>query len=767
MTASSTFSTGVFSSAFSILLLIFVTAGVFTFPAYSIVLVVAIVSYIVALWFMPFLWLYVLLFITLAVNLAPWTGRYIVDELDIFVAVTGAFFLFQLKPKYKVSKQFYIATALVVFCFATSFDSSWFNVFSPAYANFYVTPLNGFIIFKGLLWALLLSWIFNQQRVESETKAYKHLFLASILGSLTLFVIIMWEKQVLVTLFTDTDIYTKVNTFFNLSSAYRTTGIISGMHTGGESIDGMYLFLLPLTVGACFFFKRYWLRFIALAAVVGVMYGVLMGFTRATYGASFIAITVVCLMCFVQKFREKAQLERQTKDYTNAKSSLLIFAVGYAVAFSLLFYSVYTLHQYAGYYAELSAGLMYSLCIYLGSNRKIPLFLKIMIVVIGGLLFFNINIDSFENSQWVDAEDVSSSSVYSAIGGCAVAFICLFALALKRSVHIARIGTETIVLVLVSILLAAAFFGARINIRAETSTRDLDTRLSHWQSIIDSGNWSSTNIFFGHGLGSMPTNYALSGAAELDRIGTFAIDKDKSVLNVIPGSDLMLTQRFNADSNEDYLLEIIYRANEKIKVAVGICRRNMIIFEFWAHGCGNIERIYLPPSNENESNSQIITLKATKDSFFALPAALTLKATVGDVPLEIDSISLLNLNGRELLSNASFSEGGDFWFFYYDFEHLAWHIKNLYLSFAYQFGVVGVLLILTLITATFIGFYKSEQLLSLPCAMFTAFLAGQFAFGIFGDPTDSARTAMWFYFIMFGALSSVPSKVISEIKEDV
>ena len=161
-----------------------------------------------------------------------------------------------------------------------------------------------------------------------------------------------------------------------------------------------------------------------------------------------------------------------------------------------------------------------------------------------GFLFFYVNIDSFENSQWVDAENISSSSVYSAIGGCVVAFVFLFALALKRSVHIARIGTETIVLVLVSILLAAAFSGARINIRAETSTRDLETRISHWQSIIDSGNWSGANIVFGHGLGRMPANYALSGAAELDRIGTFAIDKDKSVLKVIPGSDLMLTQRF-------------------------------------------------------------------------------------------------------------------------------------------------------------------------------------------------------------------------------
>lgn len=346
-------------------------------------------------------------------------------------------------------------------------------------------------------------------------------------------------------------------------------------------------------------------------------------------------------------------------------------------------------------------------------------------------------------------------------------FCLFFYLALKRSVHVGRIGTQTIVLVLVSILLAAAFSGARINIRAETSERDLDTRLSHWQSIIESGNWNGLNIFFGHGLGSMPANYALSGAAKLEKIGTFAIDKDKSILKIVPGSDLMLTQRLEADSQGAYLLEISYQANEEVNIEVGLCRRNMIIFEFWAHGCGNIERRALPITVESESRRFIVGLTATKDGLYSLPAALTIKTTTGSAPLSIESISLLNTYGQELLRNGNFSEGLDFWFYYYDFEHLAWHIKNLYLSFAYQFGVVGSLLIFALITAAFIGFYKSEQLLSLPCAMFTAFLAGQFAFGIFGDPTDSARTGMWFFFMLFGAMGPATSLARRESQVNV
>jgi hypothetical protein len=112
-------------------------------------------------------------------------------------------------------------------------------VFAPLSNNFYVSPLNGFVIFKGLVWALALVWTFNQQKRDNSDKALKHLLQASMLAALASFIIVMWEKQVLGTLFSDADVFTKVNTFFNLSSAYRTTGIVSGMHTGGESIDGL------------------------------------------------------------------------------------------------------------------------------------------------------------------------------------------------------------------------------------------------------------------------------------------------------------------------------------------------------------------------------------------------------------------------------------------------------------------------------------------------------------------------------------------------
>ena len=144
------------SLIFSLLLLIFTVYGIVAFPAYQIVLTASIVAYLLALTRFPFLWLYVLLFITIAVNLAPWTGRYIVDELDFFVAVTGIYFLLINKTRHKNTRHFYIAIGVVALCLLTSFDSSWINAFGPTYSNFYDSPINGLVIFKGLIWALLL-----------------------------------------------------------------------------------------------------------------------------------------------------------------------------------------------------------------------------------------------------------------------------------------------------------------------------------------------------------------------------------------------------------------------------------------------------------------------------------------------------------------------------------------------------------------------------------------------------------------------------------
>lgn len=739
------------SLIFSLLLLTFMIYGMVTFPAYQIALTASIVAYLFALRILPFLWLYVLLFITIAVNLAPWTGRYILDELDFFVAATGFYFLLINKTRHKNTRHFYIASGVVALCLLTSFDSSWINAFGPTYSNFYVSPLNGLVIFKGLLWALLLSWIFYQQKADEPEKALKHLLLAAMLGSFVMFVVIMWEKQVLDTLFSSADIYTKVNTFFNLSSAYRTTGIISGMHTGGESIDGMYLFLLPLTLGACFLLNQPVYRFAAIASVVGVMYGVLMGFTRATYAASFIAMAVLSGMFFINLF--KRQLNNKSTSATAAFPWGR--AVALTVAYSLLFYSVYRLHGYSGYFAELSAAVVYAVSVLCGVSRTPLLGLRAAALVVAFISFAYINVDSLQNSQWVDANNVAMQEVYLAICGALTAFVLLF-LARKPTENkpdFVRLSIETLVVLLLSVLIAAAFSGARITIRAETTDRDLDMRLSHWQGIVDSGRWSTSDILFGHGLGAMPTDYALSGAGKLDKIGTFAVDKQNQSLVIIPGSDLMLSQRLSLDNDGAYLFEITYQAEEDVRVAVALCRRNMIIFEFWAGGCGNTVRQNLPASPQGESRSYLMGLTATPDSVFSLPAALTLKATVGKVPLIVESVSLVDASGNELLNNPSFETGSDFWFFYYDFEHLVWHIKNIYLSFAYQFGVVGTLLIVVLILTGFMAFYQSKQLLSLPAAIFSAFLAGQFAFGLFGDPTDSARTSMWFYFMLFGALT--------------
>ncbi|WP_420933491.1 hypothetical protein ACOJR9_13705 [Alteromonas sp. A081] len=742
------------SLTFALLLLAFVVYGIATFPAYQIVLTVSVVMYLFALRLFPFLWLYVLLFITIAVNLAPWTGRYIVDELDFFVAATGIYFLLINKKRQKNTRHFYIASGLVFLCLYTSFDLSWLGAFSPMHSNFYVTPLNGLVIFKGLLWALLLSWVFYQQKADEPEKALKHLLLAAMLGGFVMFVVIMWEKQVLGTLFSGADIYTKVNTFFNLSSAYRTTGIISGMHTGGESIDGMYLILLPLTLGACFYFKNNVARFTAIGAVVGVMYGVLMGFTRATYAASFIAIAVLCVMYFLQKWRSAAVLEtgsNTTRLSANNVSLMMVF--GNVISYALLFYAVYQLHKFTGYYAELSAGFLYALILLLSTYRRISTLITLPILILAYLGFTYINLDSFQNSQWVDKDTMSGLSLYFHIALPLLAFVGVFMFNRKREIDLARIGMETIVLLLVSVLLAAAFSGARINIRAETSTSDLNTRLEHWQGIIDSGRWNTSDILFGHGLGTMPTNYALSGAGELDKIGTFEFNKQQETLTIIPGSDLLFSQRLSLDNQGAYLFEITYQASEEVKVAVAICRRNMIIFEFWAGGCGNTIRRSLPATSEGQSKTYLMGLTATPDSMFALPSALTIKATVGKVPLIVESITLTDAYGQQLLHNPSFNNGSNFWFFYYDFEHLVWHVKNIYLSFAYQFGVLGVLLIAALIVSAYFTFYRNNQLFSLPSAVFSAFLAGQFAFGLFGDPTDSARTGMWFFFMLFGAIA--------------
>jgi hypothetical protein len=61
-----------------------------------------------------------------------------------------------------------------------------------------------------------------------------------------------------------------------------------------------------------------------------------------------------------------------------------------------------------------------------------------------------------------------------------------------------------------------------------------------------------------------------------------------------------------------------------------------------------------------------------------------------DSAIDIAQVRLIDPQGREWLANGDFAAGGDRWFAYNDFQHLAWHLKSLYVAIYFDLGWLGV-----------------------------------------------------------------------------
>ncbi|RDV29188.1 hypothetical protein DXV75_01635 [Alteromonas aestuariivivens] len=679
------------------------------------------------------LWLYVLPVLTVGLNLAPWTGRYVADELDFFVLLTLA--VASAKRDFGVhlaQRSKLVAIAFVALCIFVTQPFDFVGLFEPMTTNFYHTPLFGAAILKGIVYALLLSWLLQAQFQQHSEKTLNHFLCAGLLTTFVLFVLVLWERGILATWASDSGLWLKLHALANFSSIYRITGQIAGMHTGGESLDGILLFLAPVNLMAVMYFRSSRSRFISLLAMGCLLYCILVGFTRATYAATAIGLATVAAMYWWSV--------RGRNSGANELATVVLYAA--------LLLGTFLVFQRAGYYALIASGGLLVASLWITQQRGVLKAGYWPAMVGVALVFLLIAVKSYLDSRWI--EQSLAQSVWLA-AGIIVCLVSTLALARRSpeaepvSQVLFRGGAYT----LVAAVMVTSLSGSRITIRNETIWADLQTRLTHWQAVLDSGEPSLTAQFLGNGLGSFPLNHALNNIEVVAKDGTFSVSQGQGLLELDSGGDLQLGQRVNVTPGGEYSLQFRYRARGPAGLLVKVCQRNLIIFEHWAGNC-TTEKFRFEPSQEFKTVSKQIKLDSFDASAFALPATFLIGQNNSSGKTGLTGLALLDGTGNNLISNGDFSAGMDQWFFYHDFSHLPWHIKNLYVSVYYQLGFLGCVLFVV-ICVMGIGRYRHSGTVAEGALRITflGILAAYLAFGFFGDPTDSARANMWFYLAVF------------------
>jgi hypothetical protein len=124
--------------------------------------------------------------------------------------------------------------------------------------------------------------------------------------------------------------------------------------------------------------------------------------------------------------------------------------------------------------------------------------------------------------------------------------------------------------------------------------------------------------------------------------------------------------------------------------------------------------------------------------------------TSNETAVDIDNVQLADRHGINLLANGDFSRGSTYWF-YSSFDHLNWHVKNIFVQLYFEQGWLGLVLFSLLALTSIISLWsmanRGEIIFLVPLASLVALLS----VGLFGSPLDTPRLDFLLYFIILAA----------------
>ncbi|MBE0475108.1 VanZ family protein, partial [Rhodoferax sp.] len=244
---------------------------VFNFPAFPWLVGLVLAASAVAVWYRP-IWAFVIIPAALPVfDLAPWSGRFFLDEFDALLLICLAVAYNRAPaPSLKLLKPD-LALALVGGLVALSFVISAILGLQAAGLpdtnsfNSYFSPYNALRIVKGAVWAALFIGLFR--RFGAAGIDARRPFAWGMVAGLGLTVaVIVWERLAF-------------SELWNFADGYRVTGPFSAGHTGGAYVDGYLAAAMPFLMVLTFAARRWQSRVAGVLLMLAASYALLVTFS--------------------------------------------------------------------------------------------------------------------------------------------------------------------------------------------------------------------------------------------------------------------------------------------------------------------------------------------------------------------------------------------------------------------------------------------------------------------------------------------------------
>lgn len=288
--------------------------------------------------------------------------------------------------------------------------------------------------------------------------------------------------------------------------------------------------------------------------------------------------------------------------------------------------------------------------------------------------------------------------------------------------------------------------------------QDMDVRLTHWRNAMDIADSDWGTRVFGMGLGRFPETYFFRNPAGKFS-ATYHVNQEDggAYLSLGSGEVIYVEQIVRVSPNQQYKLTFDLRNNEAgAGFNVMLCERTF----FESYNCRNFSQEQLNQAGEWQHYQTVLHSGALgQGPWFARRTVKLILENIGPgVAIDIDNIHLLDSNGNDVVENGEFSHGMDHWFFS-AFNHLAWHVKNIFVQLVFEQGWLGLSTFIFLTGLILYTFVMASLRGQIAAAVIFSSLVGFLCVGLFGSPLDAPRMAFLFYLLLFsGYLAFQPQR---------
>lgn len=665
--------------------------------------------------------------------LAPWTGRLVIEEIDLLLAALVAGGLMRgclpLRPEPATAGEPAgpgVAALVALACYALSCALAaavgWIAAGDTPFhlTQRYLEPLNAIRLAKPCAWALLLLPMLAAEHRADPDGLTRAVGRGMLVGLVLCALAATWERVAFPGL---TD----------FSSDYRTSALFWETHVGGAGIDAYLAMTLPFAVDAALRASSPARLMLAGGATLLGAYASLTTFSRGVYLAVPIALAVTLLVARGAQRHAAGPAPISTGSPLRALAAL----GGAALLAAMLF-------DQGGYRAT-GAGLGALVAIVVAAAAthglgvaRAAIALSVGALIAGGLglaatgiakgpyLLHALICASALAAGWLArAAQASSHQRWSAAGlagaslgttvavavhwggapalpGAAGAMAILGLVALadagrhdglwpREPARAAKtIGAMAIAAACVAVFAGGSYMGERF----ASSGRDLGDRMAHWRdgtAMLD----TAREGLLGIGLGRWPAGW-LAGRLPAERPGAHAWSSEHGghLVLAAPGYPTGWGEMHRVGQRVPplrgrWLLRMDVRGEAPVRLHLEICEKHLL----YSGACAT-RAIRINPQ---PGQWRGVAVELNGDDLGGGPslaprlAMFALALTDPGTRLEIDNVMLLDPEGRQRTRNTGFDQALTHWFFTSDRIHLPWHAQNVALHLLVEQGAFGAI----------------------------------------------------------------------------